>query len=315
MYTIDHNTTRPASRACLVSMVITLDQTVELMGDFKEMSRGYVLTHCPWHDDSQMSLLVFEDGWYRCLAQCENSGPDGSGRIERLYEELSNPGTVRRPQTNGKNGYIRPPKLPTDIEDIERLVWRAHEALRKNDDFKWYLTMRGVDDRIETAKLGWYEGWITCPILTENQQVKGVYLRATPPQEKVTGLRFTQPVGQRPLLYCPDWQLWKSSRSVVVCYGMMDALVLSSLRFPVVTTSGGSKSFDPEWLDHWRKPIVIIPDKEGDDKAASDLAAALGWRAKILRLSYDDNVKDPADYAKESIGRKKELAKLVASVL
>jgi hypothetical protein len=288
-------------------MVVTLDQTIELMGDYKEMSQGYVLTHCPFHDDSQMSLLVFEDGWWNCLAEC------GSGRIERLYEELANPGLVRRP--NGVNKNIRPPILPTDREEIEQLVWRAHDALRREDEFKWYLRQRGVEDRIDTAKLGWYNGWITVPVFSENQTLTGVYLRATPPQEKVTALRFTQPTGQRPMLYCPDWRLWKSSMSVAVVYGMMDALVLSSLRFPTVTTTGGSKSFDPGWLDNWRKKVVIIPDKEGDDKAASDLAAGLGWRATILRLPYDEQVSDPADYAKDSVQRKGELAKLVASAL
>ncbi len=271
------------------------------------MSRGYLLLNCPWHDDSHASLLVYPDGWWTCLAEC------GSGRIERLYEELSNPGVVRRP--NGNNGYARPPKLPTDIEDIDRLVWRAHDALKRNDEFTWYLKMRGVENRIEIAKLGWHDGWITCPILTENQKVRGVYLRATPPQERITGLRFTQPVGQQPMSYSPDWRLLRSSPSMVIVFGMMDALVMSSLSVPVMTTTGGSKSFDPAWLDDWRKPVVIIPDKEGDDKAASDLAAALGWRATILRLPYDDDVSDPADYAKENVNRKQELAKLIAHAL
>ena len=296
-------------------MVLTLDTVIELMEDYTEMSRGYVLTHCPWHDDNQKSLLVFPDGWYKCLADCE--GSQGTGRIERLYEELANPGVMRRPVAKNGNGHGRPPSIPkaSDRDAVEHLVWRSHDALKRNDEFQWYLRMRGVEDRIETAKLGWYEEWITVPVFTEDQTLQGVYLRSTPPQEKITGLRFIQPEGQQPMLYCPDWRLWKSSTSVVVVYGMMDALVLSSLRFPTVTTTGGSKSFNPEWLDGWRKPIVIVPDKEGDDKAASDLAAALGWRAKILRLPYDDDVSDPADYAKDTVKRKHELAKLVASVL
>ena len=288
-------------------MVIQLDQIIELAGDYDEMARGYISMLCPWHDDNHKSLLVFEDGWWHCLAQC------GSGRIEVLYEELSSPGYVRKPR--GSNGYMRPPKLPTDIQDIERLAYMAHDALKRNDEFKWYLKMRGVDDRIETAKLGYHDGWISIPIFSENQKVRGIYMRATPPQQKVTGLRFTQPVGQNPMLYCPDFRLWKSSQSVAVVFGAMDALVLSSLRLPVVTTTGGSKSFDPAWLDHWRKPVTIIPDAEGDDKAASDLAAALGWRAKILRLPYDDDVRDPADYAKDNVNRKRELAKLIANSL
>ena len=295
-------------------MVVTLDQTIELMGDHREMSKGYVLTHCPWHDDNSMSLLVFEDGWYKCLAHCEGSGPNGSGRIERLYEELANPGVIRRPK-NGNKAYTAPPRLPTDIEDIERLVWKAHDELLRDDEKKWYLKQRGIEDRVEIAKLGWYNGWITVPIFAENRTVRGVYMRSTPPEEKISGLRFTQPEGQRPMMYCPNWRLLKSSPTAVVVYGMIDALVLSSLQLPVITTTGGSKSFDPAWLDEWRKPVVIVPDEEGDDMAASELAAALGWRAKILRLPYDDNIHDPADYAKDSVNKRQELAKLITSAL
>jgi len=293
-------------------MVITLDQVKELVGDHREMSRGYIFAHCPWHSDESPSLLIFEDGWYKCLAECEGSGHNGTGPIDRLYEELSNPGVVR-PHRNGHKAPL--PTVPTKLDDIESLVWKAHADLKANDEYKWYPKQRGIDDRIEVAKLGWWNGWITVPIFGEDSSIQGVYLRSTPPQEKVTGARFIQPIGQHPMLYCPDWRLWKASPSVAVVYGMMDALVISSLRFPVVTTTGGSKSFDPSWMDHWRKPVYIFPDAEGDDKAAADLAAELGWRARIIRLPYDDEVRDPADFAKSSVGRKDELMRLVGSHL
>jgi hypothetical protein len=69
-------------------------------------------------------------------------------------------------------------------------------------------------------------------------------------------------------------------------------------------------------LDLWRKPIVIIPDADGKDhEHAYKLAAELGWRGKVLSLPYDDEVKDPADYAKEGVDRKEELSKLLTSAL
>jgi hypothetical protein len=60
----------------------------------------------------------------------------------------------------------------------------------------------------------------------------------------------------------------------------------------------------------------MIPDSDGKDyEHAHKLAGELGWRGKVLSLPYDDYVRDPADYAKEGIGRKEELNKLLASAL
>lgn len=294
--------------------MVTIDQIIEIAGDYGDHLKSggqnsYISMHCPWHDDRKKSLLVFEDGWYRCLSgECA-----AVGRNERLYEELNNPGYIRR--TGPVHHLSYPPKLPTDLNEISKLAWEAHEELLAKPELKWYLTMRGVDDRIETAVLGWYKGWITVPILSEAGDVLGIYARATPPQEKITGLRFTQPGGQKPMMYVPDWNLLQRAERLGVVFGMMDALVLSSLRYPVCTTIGGSPSFDAAWLDFWRKPITIIPDKSGDDRAALDLAKDLGWRAKIFRIDYPDGIEDPADFAKEQHGRKKDLAKILAKAM
>ena len=61
---------------------------------------------------------------------------------------------------------------------------------------------------------------------------------------------------------------------------------------------------------------MIIPDSDGKDhEHAHKLAGELGWRGKVLNLPYDDEVSDPADYAKEGVDRKEELSKLLASAL
>jgi len=265
----------------------------------------YLSMQCPWHlPDNNPSLMVYSSGWWKCLSE------DTFGRNEDLLTELENPGTIRRGVVERATAY--PPKLPTDLKELSDLAWRAHEELQRNPSHLWAFKLRGVEDRVDTAKLGWYEGWMTVPVLDREQQLLGLYMRATPPQQKLTGERFAQPQGQRPMLYCPDWRLWDSANAVALVFGMMDSLVLSSLRVPVITTTGGSASFDPSWLESWRKPVTIIPDAERDDKHALDLAAALGWRGRILRLPYDEETHDPADYAKEEVGRREELRRLLA---
>ena len=287
--------------------MVTLDQIYELAPDARRMSRGYLLLTCPFHEDREPSLLAFPDGWFRC----KGSDCGRTGRLEVLYDALVSPGAT--PNGRGEQAKSKPPHLPLakDIDEIERLVWDAHDTLLRNSSFGWYLQIRGVEDRVETAGLGWYENWITIPILTSDKQVRGVILRATKLTEKLTGLRFVQPIGQQPMLYCPDWALVnKQKGTLFVVFGMFDALALSSLRLPVVTTTGGSQTFNPAWLDEQRRGIVILPDAEGDDEPARKLAAALGWRGKVLRLLYDEKTKDPAGYIEA--GRREDLRKILA---
>ena len=279
--------------------MITLDQIFELSPDARMMHKGYLLLRCPFHDDRQPSLLAFEDGWFRCKgADCSRTG-----RLEVLYDALVSPGAA--PSGRGEQAKSKPPRLPLakDTDEIERLVWEAHDVLMRNENFRWYLQLRGVEDRIETAGLGWYEGWITIPVLTANKQVRGVILRATKLTEKLTGMRFVQPIGQQPMLYCPDWALVnKQNGSLFVVFGMFDALALSSLRLPVVTTTGGSQTFNPAWLDEQRRSIVILPDAEGDDEPARKLSAALGWRGKVVNLQYEKGKEDPAGLFETGFG-------------
>ena len=294
--------------------MVTLDQVYELSDTAQWRGHGreqgpYLHMACPFHGDDKPSLLAFEDGWFRCQSdECNQTG-----QLDKLYTRLVAPDMVV--YGTGERTKSWPPRLPhvEDRRGTERLIWDAHDVLMRNDGFRWYLKLRGVADRVETAKLGWYEGWITVPILSKDQEVHGLYLRATRLTERLTGLRFTQPTSQKPMLYCPDWALLKKkTSSVFVVFGMMDALGLSSLRFPVVTTTGGSKSFNPEWLEMVRKKIVIIPDATGDSEAARRLSAGLGWRGEIVELPYDDDIQDPADYLKREVGRGEELKRLLS---
>ncbi len=282
----------------------TYDKILELLGNYDEIGRGYAHTYCVFHDDNKKSLMVFPDargytsGFYCLSGECGRKGS-----LQELLRVLE--GAPPRPRGDSKKG--KPPYLPTDLSDLSKLVNDAHLALLDEDapERRHYTKKRGLENMILPARLGWYRGWITVPIHNQAASFLGCYARATPLEEQRTGQRFHQPLSQKPMFYVPDWNIVLSASSVVVVFGMMDTLTLSLLRLPVTTTTGGSNSFDSNWLSQFRKPIVIVPDASGDDKAAIDLAAQLGWRAKILRLPYDDQVRDPADYAE--YGRLDEL--------
>ena len=248
----------------------------------------YVSALCPWHEDSTPSLLVYKDGWAICLA-CGHSG-----NFYQLYQALQGwkAGVAPKQDTDW-----RPPYLPTELEEMENFADDAHRVLSKYiETLGWYLQERGVDDRIEPCRLGWHNGWITIPVYTRDQKFEGMILRAMPYIQKATNARFHQPHGQRGMCYVPNWRTLNESNCIFVVFGMFDALTLSSLQLPVVTTTAGKDSFKVEWMDEYRKPIIFLPDK-GEETTAAKYVSKLGWRGKLVTLDYPEGMKDPADFA------------------
>ncbi len=284
-------------------MTKEFDRVQELLVDFDEMSGGYYLAHCAFHDDARKSMLVYPDGYNCRSGECGARGP-----LYQLIAVLEDPSNTRRIIVTE---YERPPYFPTDIEELEGFVERAHLAIAEGPERTHYLRQRGVHRMARKAKLGWHKGWITVPIYGPTNSLRGLYARATPLEQERTGQRFHQPNGSRPQLYCPDYMRLRSVDNAAVVFGMMDALVLASLNIPVVTTTGGSGDFDAAWLDDFRKEFTVLPDASGDTEPAYELAAQLGWRGKVRWLPYDDEVQDSADFAKEDVDRKDDLQRLI----
>lgn len=277
---------------------VTLDQIQELLPDAHRMSAGYLLVTCPWHDDSKQSLLVYPDGWV-CMGECQTSGP-----LWKLYAELSSPGTTKRGAWSPVSSY--PPRVPSDPEEQAQFVYEAHQSIVRNESFRWYAQQRGIEGRIESCELGWHEGWLVVPVKDRRGNINGIILRSGPQAEKLTGIRFTQPTGQRAMIYSPDWSLLSRKTEIYLVFGMIDALTLSELRLAVVTTTGGAKSFKTEWLDEYRKPIIVVPDT-GEEPQAYSLLTRLDWRGRIKVLKYPAGFKDSNDYLRN--GKREDLLK------
>ncbi len=267
---------------------VTLDMIYEVALGSKMMSGGYLLLHCPFHDDTKASVLAYADGWYRCLGACDNSGP-----LFNLYAELISPGSVKRGTPERVGGY--PPRIPSEPHQQVSFVKNAHQTLKRNTSFSWYIKQRGLEGRIETCYLGWHEGWLVIPVYSDSRDLLSIIIRSGPQAQKLTGLRFSQPTGQRAMMYCPDWSLLSRSDILYVVFGMIDALTLSELRLPVVTSTGGAMSFKAKWIKQWRKPVLVVPDA-GEEPQAYHLLKNLGWRGKLKKLTYPKNYSDPNDY-------------------
>jgi hypothetical protein len=265
--------------------MVTYEQLRDMLPGARSYT-GYVSGLCPFHEDTHPSLLLFEDGFFKCL------GCGVVGNYEKLYRKLRGHDASR---VVAVEEQFSAPPLPTDLQEQEELVERAHYALTNFEQLRWYLENRGVAGRIETCNLGWYKGWYVIPIYSRYNEYKGMVLRAGTEIQKVSGMRFVQPHGQKAMMYCPDWRLMETAKAIGFVFGLFDALALSDLRFAVATSIGGKDSFDPLWLEPFRKPIVVIPDR-GEEDTAMKVAGRLGWRASVLKIPYPPEIKDPAGY-------------------
>lgn len=264
---------------------------------------NYMAGICPFHEDNKPSLLVFKDGWFRCLA-C-----GVSGNYDKLWRKLQGWDASKVVKEATSFSGVQ---LPSNLEELEVVLGEAHEALMKFDQFRWYLKNRGVENRIEICRLGWLNGWYTIPIYNQQMKVTGAVARANTTIQEATGQRFMQPPGQRAQMYCPSWPYYESRKTLAVVFGMFDALAISDLGFAVVTSTAGKDSFKPEWLDGWRKKIVIIPD-EGEYSSAMKLADKLGWRATVYKVDYPEDVKDPCGFLETD--RRHSLQSILASAI
>jgi hypothetical protein len=238
----------------------------------------YISGDCPWENHKSPALLVFKDGWFRCL------GCNRSGNWTMLWNKLKGQNIVLRPD---KKITWHMPSMSGD--DLETLCYQAHIDLLKFESFQWYIKQRGLEGRLELNEIGYYEGWYTIPVYGENGSFVTAVFRAAPFLQEATGQRYW--CKHVPVPFVPDWQLLNRSEDLYVVYGMLDALTLADMHLPVMTSTSGKDTFNPEWLEKYRRRIYIIPDK-GEEETAYELAKNLGWRGRVMSLNFPERVKD-----------------------
>jgi DNA primase len=171
------------------------------------------------------------------------------------------------------------------------------------------LHQRGIHTGlILKHELGWMDNWYTFPIKNETGEIIGGVARANKALEDKGVDKYDMPWGQPPMLYVPNWTLWRKCDKIFIAFGILDALTLASLGYAAASPTAGQDSTDPSWLADVRKNIYVVPDR-GETEAGIALARKLGFRGRVLGLPYDDRVKDPNDFLKT--GREQELIQAI----
>ncbi|MCB9798576.1 toprim domain-containing protein [Candidatus Nomurabacteria bacterium] len=294
---------------------ITISQYLKEKGmEFVERN-GEIVTRCVFNDcdaDSRANEahLYFdaETGQY----DCKKCGEQGNiitlarhlgDTLEDVAKEKTQPSKKRK-----KNGIT--------ITDVER----CHKALP--DRIREYLHDRGItDELISHFKLGWGEfygsQWITIPIKDIDGNFSFFKLRRDPDQETEDGKYRFYPAGSKATLF--GWDMLKGNTDmIVICEGEFDAILLTSLGIPTLTSTAGAGTFKDEWIPHLKnlKNIHICFDKDdagakGVEKLVAQLDTHLSKTA-IHQITLPDRMtdgKDVTDYITKHNGNPDELLK------
>jgi len=238
----------------------------------------YFLARCLWHTDQHPSLLVFEKS-YRCLS-CNRTGP-----LTELQTEVSE--GYQKPMPTFRNPF----RAWLQAQSLQNILKSAYQCLQHFPQQGDYLYRRGITPQsIKQLKIGWKANIFTFPIFQEKTLV-GCTARYD--QASHNHIRYFNPPNQADYLYVPNASQVNNSMTIYCVFGILDAITLTQLGYPVVTGTQG-KHINPQLFKDLRKKIVIIPDRK-EEADALKLANALDWRGTYYRYPYPPACKDIND--------------------
>jgi len=258
-----------------------LSKIIARLDRVKEYERYYSAL-CVFHPDKQPSMLVYKDGWFRCLS-CGRSGD--LYMLDRKLRGWS-------PPSHDHGAEAVSGIAPGKFSDPVVFVDDAHKILSKYcESLGWYLRLRKLEGRIDGQKLGWHNGWYVIPTYSDEDALTGYVLRAGQHIQESTGARYVS--RSTASLYVPDWYLFRTGKFIVVTFGILDALTLTELRIPACSTMWGT-TMKLNDFDQVRKPVLFYPD-QGEEIKATEYYRKLGWRGRLVRMDWPDDCKDVND--------------------
>jgi DNA primase len=258
---------------------VTVEDVAEYLEQFHgDSTHGWAL--CCFHPDTKPSLRLLSSG-YRCMSCGEH------GSLEWLLQKVSGRIVIREKTYNPASFIWR--NWQEKFGSIKEIAKVAHNNLVNNPDTQHYLKQRKIDSQIKQGYLGYAEGYYIFPIRDEYGEVLGLTARTSPTiQTKNNRYSVTKDCPQK--IYVPNWKRVNKEDCIYVCYGTLDVWTLEMCGLAGITGLSGQQ-LKPEYLDRFRKPIYIIPDK-GEEKQAIELQSSLGWRGMPLYLDFPEGTKD-----------------------
>ena len=191
-----------------------------------------------------------------------------SGRASRLVASLLAP-TIRG--------------MEQDQQQLLTLATEYHETLPSR--MREYLNGRGIPDiLVDFHLLGWNGTRITIPIFNRDGQLAFFKFAKSPDDESDSPKMLATP-GARAELYGWEEVLYRPEE-LVICEGEFDRLALKAQGFRAVTSTGGARTFRPEWASE----IGAIPnvyvcfDRDEAGRLGAEHVGELIPHAKVVTL-------------------------------
>lgn len=243
----------------------------------------YFSCKCPFHDDTQPSLLVYKDGGWCMGCRKHYTLQKLSGHAYHVPIDVV---AQYGPRLNWK-------VLGTNLTDLCRFRGHSKDTLQNSVHLLKELEDRGLSRHIiNYDDLGYWDGWYVFPVCSlEYSQLTGFVLRASKAIQAKTGHRYATPPQQKDMLFFPHIV---SGYKVYVTFGIFDAYAMALAGYQCVTGTRGQNLKAKLLKDSGIREFVLVPDK-GEEAAAYNLQAQLGLSAKVLILPYPEGCKDPND--------------------
>ena len=243
----------------------------------------YLSALCPFHDDNNPSLLVYEDN-YKCQA-C-----GAFGKTNDLLSAISSQSGIIRSRPKKTSDYRNPFTKwtrNTSLASALKAAWNNNCASPSI-----YLQNRGISaNHQKSLGIGYRDDWYTFPIRDTHNKIVGATARRG--MDNSHSAKYINPAGQDAnLLYVPSWKSVEKQSIIFLTFGILDAISIHILGYASMSTTTG-KQPNPSAFDYIRKQICVIPDK-GEEINGNILVSKLGWRGKLALINEPD-VKDIND--------------------
>ncbi len=149
--------------------------------------------------------------------------------------------------------------------------------------YNW-LKDRGISGNIIDLKLDWNGSHIVIPIFDKNKHLLFNKYRRNP--ASLEGPKYTYDKGGTSSLY--GIEFLDGASSVFIVEGELDVLLLNSLGYNAVSSTGGSATFKAEWAEEFKNKEVFIcyDSDEPGIRGAFNVQLKIPW-AKIIWLEKE----------------------------